>query len=45
MANVSKIRGFQPVRHLSGSPYNGQANIYATAASDSAALFVGDPVK
>lgn len=45
MPNVSKIRGFQPVKHVNGSPYNGQANIYATAASDGTALFVGDPVK
>lgn len=45
MANTSKIRGFQPVKHVNGSPYNGQANIYATAAADGTALFVGDPVK
>jgi hypothetical protein len=45
MANTSKIRGFQPVKHVNGSPYNGQSNIYATAAADGTALFVGDPVK
>lgn len=45
MANTSKIRGFQPVKHVNGSPYSGQSNIYATAASDGTALFVGDPVK
>jgi len=45
MANTSKIRGFQPVKHVNGSPYSGQSNIYATAASDVTALFVGDPVK
>jgi hypothetical protein len=45
MANTSKIRGFIPVKHVSGSPYNGQSNIYATAAADGTALFVGDPVK
>lgn len=45
MANTSKIRGFIPVKHVNGSPYNGQSNIYATAASDGTALFVGDPVK
>jgi hypothetical protein len=44
MANTSKIRGFIPVKHANGSPYNGQANIYAVLASDSTALFVGDPV-
>lgn len=45
MANTSKIRGFQPVKHVNGSPYIGQSNIYATAAADGTALFVGDPVK
>lgn len=45
MANISKIRGFQPVKHVNGSPYNGQSNIYYVSASDNTALFVGDPVK
>ena len=45
MANISKINGFKAVKHVTGAPYNGQANIYATSASDSTALFVGDPVK
>ena len=45
MANTSKINGFRPVKHITGAPYNGQANIYATAASDNTALFVGDVVK
>lgn len=45
MANVSKINGFKPVKHVTGAPYNGQANVYATSASDSTALFVGDVVK
>ena len=45
MANISKIRGFIPVKHVNGSPYNGQANIYAVAAADGTAIFVGDPVK
>ncbi len=44
MPNVSKIRGFVPVKHTTGAPYNGQATLYAVAASDSTALFVGDPV-
>lgn len=45
MANVSKINGFNPVKHLNGSPYNGQATMYAHSSSDSTALFVGDVVK
>lgn len=45
MANVSRINGFNPVKHVNGSPYNGQANVYAHSSSDSTALFVGDVVK
>ena len=44
MANVSKINGFNPVKHVNGSPYNGQANVYAISSSNSTALFVGDVV-
>lgn len=44
MANTSKIRGFIPVKHATGAPYNGQANIYFVPSSDGTALFVGDPV-
>jgi len=45
MANISKINGFRPVKHVNGSPYNGQSNIYFVPSSDATALFVGDPVK
>ena len=45
MANVSKINGFRPIKHVTGAPYNGQCNIYAVASGDSTALFVGDSVK
>lgn len=45
MANTSKIRGFIPVKHAAGAPYNGQSNLYGVLASDATALFVGDPVK
>jgi hypothetical protein len=45
MANVSKINGFRPIKHVTGAPYNGQANMYAVASGDSTALFVGDVVK
>jgi hypothetical protein len=44
MANVSRINGFRPVKHVTGAPYNGQANVYAVLAADATALFVGDPV-
>jgi hypothetical protein len=45
MANVNKAFGFKPVRHLNGSPYNGQVNIYAVATDEGTAIFVGDLVK
>ena len=45
MPNTSRINGFRPVKHVTGAPYNGQANMYAVLASDGTALFVGDPVK
>jgi len=45
MANVSRVSGFKPVKHLNGSPYNGQANIYEVAAGETIPVFVGDLVK
>lgn len=36
--------GLRPVRQLTGAPFNGQVNIYATAAADSTAINVGDLV-
>ena len=43
MANISKINGFKPVKHINGSPYNGQANIYAVKSGTK--LVAGDLVK
>lgn len=45
MANTSRINGFRPVKHATGAPYNGQVNMYAFAAGDATACFVGDAVK
>jgi len=44
MANTSRISGFRPVKHLTGAPYSGQANIYyvASAADE---ILVNDVVK
>ena len=44
MANTSRVNGFRVVKHLNGSPYNGQANLYyvASAADE---ILVGDIVK
>lgn len=44
MANVSRINGFKPVKHLNGSPYNGQANIYEVPAGETIPVFIGDLV-
>ena len=44
MANVNRINGFRPVKHLTGAPYNGQANIYEVPAGEAVPVFVGDPV-
>ncbi len=44
MANVSRIKGFKPVKSGTGAPYNGQSNLYyvASAADE---ILVGDVVK
>lgn len=44
MANVSRVRGFRPVKHITGAPYNGQANIYEVPAGETIPVFVGDLV-
>ena len=43
MANVSRISGFKAVKHITGAPYNGQANIYYVSSA-SANMGVGDLV-
>ena len=45
MANVSRVNGFRPVKHLNGSPYNGQMNIYEVPAGEAIPVYVGDLVK
>ena len=45
MTNVSRVNGFRPVKHLNGSPYNGQANIYEIPAGEAIPVYVGDLVK
>ena len=41
---ASVLAGFRPVKHMNGSPYNGQVNRYMISASDSQATNVGDLV-
>jgi len=45
MANPDRPSGLSPVRYLSGAPYNGAVNYYATVTGDATAIFLGDPVK
>lgn len=44
MANVDRPNGLSPVRHISGSPWNGQVEQYSTLTTDTTAIFVGDLV-
>jgi hypothetical protein len=44
MANTDRPNGFKPVKHLSGAPYNGQANKYAAPAAETTAIGIGDLV-
>ena len=44
MANANTPFGLRPVRHRNGAPYNGAATRYYVPASDSTALYLGDPV-
>lgn len=45
MANVNRLGGFRPVKHLNGSPYNGAARLYEIPVGDGTAVNVGDLVK
>lgn len=44
MANANAPSGFKPVRYASGGAYAGGGNTYHVPASDSTALYIGDPV-
>lgn len=45
MANVSRIYGLRPVKHLTGSAWNGATEAFAFLAADGTAAYVGDLVK
>jgi hypothetical protein len=45
MANTNAPKGFVPVRHLDGSPWNGQLVPFLIPSSDATAVFVGDVIK
>lgn len=44
MANANVPRGLTPKRHRNGEPYSGSVTRYYVPASDSTAIFIGDPV-
>lgn len=44
MANANRPTGLSPVKHITGAPYNGQANVYAIPAASTKAFAIGDPV-
>lgn len=44
MANALRPTGLSPVKTLNSGNYNGQANLYYIAASDTNAYAIGDPV-
>lgn len=41
MANTSRPSGFRPIRHLSGSPWNGAYNIYYHSTANASAIYKG----
>ena len=45
MANVMAPKGFVPVRHLSGQPYNGGHQLFLIDSGDGTAVGIGDLVK
>lgn len=45
MANANTPFGAKPSKHLTGAPYNGQANTYEIPAGETAPVMVGDFVK
>jgi hypothetical protein len=44
MPNVSRPQGYRPVKHINGSPFNGQGTLYVMLAADATASAVGDLV-
>jgi hypothetical protein len=45
LANTSRPKGFVPVYHMNGSPFNGQVTLYYFQSSDATAAYIGDVVK
>lgn len=45
MPNFNGPTGLNPVRDVSGRPWNGAVNHFGVPAGDATAIFIGDPVK
>jgi hypothetical protein len=45
MPNITRVNGFKPVRHLNGSPFNGQTTIYEVPVGETIPVFIGDFVQ
>lgn len=45
MANINAPKGFVPLRHLDGAPFNGQLTPFLLPSGDGNACFIGDVVK
>lgn len=45
MSSVSRINGFRPVKSVSGTSWNGQANVYFVPSTDATVIMVGDAVQ
>lgn len=45
MANSDIVKGLSPVMYLNGTPYSGKCGKYYIPATDSTAVYIGDPVK
>ena len=45
MANTDRPRGFTPVRHLNGSPWNGAVEIFYHSTANATAIYKGELVK
>ena len=44
MANSTTAFGLRPVRYRNGTPWTGQARHYHVPATDTTAMFIGDPI-
>lgn len=44
MPNISRPTGYRPVKHVNGSPFNGQVTLYVLLAANATACAVGDLV-